>query len=478
MHHLVWFRRDLRVLDHSALFHACKPGQRVIALFMLTPQRWQKHHVSANQVDFILRQLEDLKQSLSALHIPLLIVDEAPDIIHAIKTIHQHHPLKTVHTNAVYEHVEQQEQQRLSAFLQTEGIADHWYDDRLLVPANQIQTGAGTPYTVFTPFKNKLIKHLGMHGIPEPFPKPAIQQPIKNLPASTVPTQLDAFSSHIDAHLWPTGEDVAHQKLDTFVQHPIKHYQKQRDFPAIDGTSRLSAYLAIGVLSVRQCLYAAMMQNQGHLSGHDSHIECWISELIWREFYTHILIHFPQVCRNQPFKAQARQIPWNNDPQLLDQWKHGRTGIPIIDAAMRQLVQTGWMHNRLRMVTAMFLCKNCLIDWRLGEAYFMQHLIDGDFASNNGGWQWAASTGTDAAPYFRIMNPVSQSQKFDSQGDFIRRFCPELTSLTAKQIHHPSQLAPAQLGTYPAASVDLKQSRAHAIEVFKRALSSTNQPPQ
>ncbi len=195
----------------------------------------------------------------------------------------------------------------------------------------------------------------------------------------------------------------------------------------------------------------------------------WISELIWREFYNHIIHFHPDICRHKPFKLKTDNIPWRYDDNLLEAWKKGMTGFPIVDAGMRQLLQTGWMHNRLRMVTAMFLSKILLLDWRLGEKHFMEHLIDGDFAANNGGWQWCASTGTDAVPYFRIFNPITQSQRFDPTGDFIRRFCPELSHLDSKTIHHPFAFGvkPKELN-YPQPIVDYKAMRQNTIELFKR----------
>ena len=216
-------------------------------------------------------------------------------------------------------------------------------------------------------------------------------------------------------------------KLKAFCQEKIEAYQQNRDFPNINGTSQLSPYLAQGVLSARQCITAALDASElfdiENIKSHEG-IATWVSELIWRESYYHIIHFYPDLCRHEPFRPKTDNIPWSYDNDLLDAWKKGMTGFPIVDAGMRQLLQMGWMHNRLRMITAMFLSKILLIDWRLGEKHFMEHLIDGDFASNNGGWQWCASTGLDAVPYFRIFNPTRQSQRFDPAGNFIRHFCP------------------------------------------------------
>ena len=247
----------------------------------------------------------------------------------------------------------------------------------------------------------------------------------------------------------------------------MEHYQQERDFPHLQSTSQLSPYLNIGAVSIRQCLQAVFRKHNGCFHIDSPGQQTWLDELLWREFYQHILYQFPAVSRHQPFKHNTLKIQWRNAEQDLLAWQQGQTGIPIVDAGMRQLLQTGWMHNRVRMITAMFLSKNLLIDWRLGEKWFMQHLIDGNLAANNGGWQWCASTGTDAVPYFRIFNPITQSQKFDKDGDYIRTWVPELAHLDAKKIHEPYAYEHQQKLHYPQAIVDLNSSRKRAIEAFK-----------
>ena len=254
-----------------------------------------------------------------------------------------------------------------------------------------------------------------------------------------------------------------------FIQDKAEDYKDNRDYPAIPGTSTVSPWLTAGVLSIRQCFSAALAANNGELDTGNAGLSCWLSELVWREFYRHILVLFPRVCRNKAFQQETDQLPWKGDRDLLAKWQQGKTGVPIVDAAMRQLVTTGWMHNRLRMVVAMYLTKDLMVDWRLGEQFFMEHLLDGDLASNNGGWQWAASTGTDAAPYFRIFNPVSQSRKFDAKGEFLRQWLPELAELDNKTIHDPA--ASGSLfyddSIYPKPLVDHKEARAATLEAFK-----------
>jgi deoxyribodipyrimidine photo-lyase len=288
---------------------------------------------------------------------------------------------------------------------------------------------------------------------------------------------FEKFSSPIDSALWPAGEKVAKRHLQHFIQHTLFSYDQTRDYPAIEGTSRLSPYLATGMISPRQCFLAALAANQGELTTGNKGALTWMSELIWREFYKHILVAYPRVSMHLPYRLETKKIDWRYNEKQWLAWQHGNTGYPIVDAAMRQLNTTGWMHNRLRMIVAMFFTKNLFFDWRLGEQYFIEHLIDGDLAANNGGWQWCASTGTDAAPYFRVFNTVTQSERFDEKGKFIRRYCPELTSLSDDTIHDPHGRAPllVQKLHYPASIVNLALSRKHAIETFKYLSTNANQ---
>ena len=231
----------------------------------------------------------------------------------------------------------------------------------------------------------------------------------------------------------------------------------------------ISPYLVAGVVSPRQCMATALKATEGQI-GKEGGANIWISELTWRDFYTQVMVACPRVSMHQPFKPKTKQVPWRHDEDEYERWCQGMTGYPIVDAGIRQLNRTGWMHNRLRMVTAMFLTKNLLIDWRWGERYFMKNLIDGDLAANNGGWQWSASTGTNSVPYFRIFNPFSQSKRFDSQGDFIKKMCPELASVPSAALHDPQKLEKTRLERkldYPPPVVDYKLGRERALEAFK-----------
>jgi len=406
----------------------------------------------------------ELSKELSKLNIPLKILkcdyfSEIPDELFKLALIHD---VSSIHFNKQYALNESQCETKVAERFEKNAIKVNSYTDTLFFKPGTLLTGKGTYYTVFTAFKNLFNKEIEKLVWRE-YPKPKKQIPI-NIEPDLVYSWLD--ETKIRSDLWPAGESAAKKRLNDFIKKRIHNYKETRDIPSVNGTSTLSPYLASGVISVRQCFTAiiglgALQSNIG--------VQTWRTELIWREFYKHILVGFPHVSQHLPFKRKTQALVWNENTEHFNAWCEGRTGIPIVDAAMRQLVQTGWMHNRLRMVTAMFLSKNLFLDWRKGEEFFMQHLIDGDLSANNGGWQWSASTGTDAAPYFRIFNSVTQSQRFDKEGKFIRKFLPELKDCDNKTIHEPwvSKTRPTNL-KYPKPIVDLKKSRVFAIEKFKQ----------
>ena len=334
----------------------------------------------------------------------------------------------------------------------------------MLAPGS-VMTGNREMFKVFTPFKNAFLRRL-KEDLPECVAAP---QPREGRAIKVEPLSLNYPQQPFDEKLFPPDEKQAIARLRHFCQHQVAEYEQQRDFPAIEGTSRLSASLAIGALSPRQCLHRLLAEQPGVLEGGPGAV--WLSELIWREFYRHLITYHPALCKHRPFITWTEKVQWQDNPQHLEAWKKGITGYPIVDAAMRQMNETGWMHNRLRMITASFLIKDLLIDWRVGERYFMAQLADGDYAANNGGWQWAASTGTDAAPYFRIFNPTTQGERFDAEGEFIRRWLPELKSVPPKAIHQPWVWADKQ-GVkldYPRPIVDHKQARSATLAAYEAA---------
>ncbi|TCM67069.1 deoxyribodipyrimidine photo-lyase [Acinetobacter calcoaceticus] len=473
---LIWFRHDLRLHDHTALWHASQT-ERCVAVVILSPEQWIAHQDATIKIDFYLRQLHNLKQQLSALNIPLVIlkIDLWRDIPAALDKLTQDLHIKTVHANIEFGLNESERDLQVQQLLQKNNKSLLLYHDRSLFPVGSILNLSQQPYKVFGAFKKAAYVQLHI-SLPKCMPDITAQAPLDPHPLwdTAIPTMAELNLESIPKQqqaLWPVGETKALQRLDDFIAHDVAAYAQARDLPHLDQTSHLSAYLNIGILSIRQCLQALFRRQQGQLHIDNPGQQIWLDELLWREFYQHILCHFPRVSRHQPFKLQTQQIQWRDAPEDLSAWQHGRTGIPIVDAGMRQLLATGWMHNRVRMITAMFLSKNLLIDWRLGEQWFMQHLIDGDLAANNGGWQWCASTGVDSTPYFRIFNPITQSQRFDENGDYIRLWVPELAHLDAKRIHDPYLKQPDLELDYPRPIVDLKASRLRAIAAFKTAQS-------
>ena len=477
MRSLIWFRADLRVADNPALTFACEHATRgAIAVFTVCSRQWQKHDWSPIKVHFILRHLESLHDRLATIGIPLRIIncetfDEVPDLL--LDFALGHH-CDSLCFNCEYELNERLRDRAVFDRFQESGLQVSVFTDQCIVPPGSIRTQKGEFYTVFTPFKKSWIQRVETMGVPTPLDVPTkVSDPV-NVEAHDIPETVDGFEWPSDDMIdyWPVGESQAKRRLTLFIRNSIDDYQSQRDLPAEDGTSCLSPYLTVGSISIGQCLHAAWQANRNSLEKRRDQPGpgVWISELIWREFYRHVMVGYPRICQHKAFKADTDQLDWRDDGDEFQRWCEGRTGFPIVDAAMRQLNQTGWMHNRLRMIVAMFLTKDLYIDWRMGERYFMQNLIDGDLASNNGGWQWSASTGTDAAPYFRIFNPTSQSEKCDPDGMFIRRFIPELADLPIRCLHNPAKLAEHEFFDdidYPKAMVDHKQARERVINAFK-----------
>lgn len=473
MRSLVWLRTDLRLADNPALYHACRASSRgVVAVFVFCHRQWQSHDMAPIKAMFILRNLQTLSEALAMKKIAMKII-ETPTFASVptlLKQLAIEHMCDALYFNREYEVNERARDDAVTNAFESAGLSVHSFTDQCVFAPGEIMTGKDAPYTVFTPFKKSWCGALdGDRDRIEPLPAPRKQAEMVST-TDDIPASIRGFSiTDPREDLWPVGEMNAMKRLDTFIERRLCAYKDARDTPSINGTSTISPYLVSGVVSLRMCVHAAMQANNGKIDTGNAGATTWISELVWREFYKHILFHFPRVCKHRAFKIETERVQWNASDEYFAAWCEGRTGFPIVDAAMRQLVQTGWMHNRLRMIVAMFLSKNLFLDWRLGERFFMHHLIDGDLAPNNGGWQWSASTGTDAAPYFRIFNTVTQSKKFDPDGSFIRKFVPELDDVDDDAIHDPSalpELARANLD-YPQPLVDLKQTRERAIEAFR-----------
>ena len=464
---LCWFRTDLRLSDQPALTAAMAQGD-AIGMFIISPEQWREHSDSPHKVDFWLRALRALSESLGQLNVPLKILTvplwrEAPQ---ALLTFCQQYGVTEVHCNREFGVNERRRDRASYALLAEHGISMVGHHGNTLLVPGTVKTGSGSYYRVFTPFSKACREKLRTAPY-KPLPIPKIQAKKSTLQSDAIPDRLPGWapSTQTIASGWPATEQVALDRLALFAEARMMHYKRDRDFPSIAGTSTLSPYLAAGLVSAAQCWQQALRLNHGELgTGHEG-ITTWMNELLWREFYQHLLHGYPTLSMHQPMRPETNAVQWRDSPTDFEAWCQAKTGVPIVDAAMRQLVQTGWMHNRLRMVVAMYLTKNLLIDWRLGERFFMQHLIDGELAANNGGWQWSASTGADSAPYFRVFNPISQSEKFDPEGAFIRHWLPELAALSNKEIHDPTPVSRQSLN-YPNQIVDLRSSRVRAIEAF------------
>lgn len=461
-HSLMWFRSDLRVQDNRALAAAAARGP-VVAVFLRALPHWRRHGHGATPLDFRTRGVAALQEALAGLNIPLLHrdIEDFSESPAALLAIARETGASALHFNHEYPLDEQRRDDAVLAAFRDARLEAHGHHDSVAFAPGELLTGEGDYYGVFTPFARSWHRQLTAERLAlADTPAPQAETGIANDP---LPALKDA---PIDGRQWPAGEGPAADRLERFLRFRGRHYARQRDFPAIRGTSELSPYLTLGMISHRQCLQAVLAENDGRLAEGDAGLVAWVNELVWREFYRHVAVGFPQVCRHRPFQTHTEALAWRDDDEGFAAWCEGRTGYPIVDAAMRQLVATGWMHNRLRMITAMFLSKHLLIDWRRGEAFFLRHLVDGEFCANNGGWQWAASTGTDAAPYFRIFNPTTQSQRFDPEGTFLAEWLPTLAGLPAKARHAPPR---DLLGgvDYPAPIVDHKAARARALDAFK-----------
>ena len=469
MKSVVWFRRDLRIADNTALYQAARESSEgVVGLFVITAHQWKEHDEADCKVEFWLDNLAILSTELAKLRIPLRIEtsETFADVPDLIVNFTRKNKCSAVYLNREYEVNELRRDANVALACRQSDIGVRRFHDRIVVPPREITTKEGKFYSVFTPYRRvwetKALDFLDV------LPKPQKQPELKLMP-SKVPVKVPGFEfSGLRKDLWKAGEKEAHRRLGKFTD-KISNYQEARDTPSINGTSLLSPYLAAGVISPRQCLAAAVAANNGKVRNDDGP-STWISELCWRDFYTHVMVACPRVSRHQPFKSKTNALNWRTNEDDFEAWSTGQTGYPLVDAGMRQLNQTGWMHNRLRMVTAMFLTKNLLIDWRWGERYFMQRLVDGDLAANNGGWQWSASTGTDSVPYFRIFNPFSQSKRFDPEGLFIKKMCPELQDVPPSALHDPKKLT-ASISEleldYPGFVVDYKAGRERALKAFK-----------
>ncbi|MES2835956.1 MAG: deoxyribodipyrimidine photo-lyase [Bacteroidota bacterium] len=428
---LFWFRRDLRLYDNAGLYHALKQNKNVLPLFIFDSEILEKlSDKKDKRVEFIYNAIENLHRDLAKLNSSILVEYGKP--IEVFKKLMITYSIKAVYTNHDYEPYAIKRDKQIYELLNTNSVDFYSFKDQVIFEKNEVLKDDGAPYTIFSPYMRKW------------------KAAIKNFYLKAYPTEkyFENFYKTKPQKM-PSIAEIGFEKNGVLFSSTrinpaqISKYKENRDFPFIDGTSKLSVHLRFGTVSIRELASRATELN-----------ETWLNELIWREFYMMILYHFPYVTESC-FKPQYNGIEWRNNEKEFDDWCNGKTGYPIVDAGMRELNETGFMHNRVRMIVASFLTKHLLIDWRWGEAYFAEKLLDFDLSANNGGWQWAAGCGCDAAPYFRIFNPYEQTKKFDSKFEYIKKWVPEFEDFTQ----------------YPQPIVDHKMARERVLITYKKALN-------
>jgi deoxyribodipyrimidine photo-lyase len=431
---IFWFRRDLRLHDNAGLHEALRSGHAVLPVFIFDKHILDKLNDGQDaRVTFIHKTISELRKELEAsggtLHVAF------GDPVQVFQELTENHAIGAVYTNHDYEPYASERDRQVRDLLQRAGIAFHTYKDQVIFERDEIMTGSGTPYKVYTPYKNAWLRKFSQ-ALLNPYPSKQ---------------HLDKLAK-VTARAIPTLQEMGFEKSATRLPKPslspmlLENYAAKRDLPALDATSHVSPFLRFGLLSVREAVARAR-----------EHSEVWLQELIWREFFMQLLYHFPDSATNS-FAPKFRHIRWRNNEEEFQQWCDGKTGFALVDAGMRQLNATGFMHNRVRMVVASFLVKDLLIDWRWGEAYFAEKLLDYEMSSNVGNWQWAAGTGADAQPYFRVFNPNSQVTKFDKEEAYIRQWIPEYGT-----------------DAYPKPMVDHAMARERAVAAFKKSIAATEQ---
>ena len=427
---IFWFRRDLRLHDNAGLYHALKSGNPVLPVFIFDKNILDKlEDKKDRRVEFIHNAVSEMQNELLKLGSSLLVKYGSPEEV--FPALLNEYDVSEIYINHDYETYAHDRDNAVKEFAMSEGIEFKTYKDHVIFEKNEVLSGAGTPYTVFTPYSRKWKEKLN-----EFYLKP---YPVEEYSANYLKTEEKSIPSLGDMGFEKVEYNFPSKEVRENI---VRNYAEKRNFPAIEGTSRLSVHLRFGTVSIRD-----LARKARDLS------ETWLNELIWRDFYANVLHHFPHVGQGHAFRREYEKIEFRNNEQEFQRWCEGKTGYPIVDAGMRELNATGFMHNRVRMITASFMIKHLLIDWRWGEAYFAKKLNDFDLASNNGGWQWAAGSGCDAAPYFRVFNPRLQTEKFDKSLEYIKKWVPELNSFD-----------------YPQPIVDHDFARKRVLEVYKNAL--------
>ncbi len=475
---IVWFRQDMRLIDHPALLEASKLGRPLILLYIL-PERETDWFPGGATCWWLYRSLEVLSDQLETEFNQKLILRQG-DALTILKDVIQQTEASAVFWNRIYEPHEQATDEQIITELSDEAVICELFQASLLVDPTDIYTQSDNPYQVFTPFWKACLKKL---EFAKPLPKPKKLTVPKRFPQSLALKDLK-LDPTIDwagglEEMWSPGTEGALKNLDKFLTELVENYQEERNLPSHYGTSRLSPHLHFGEITPRQVYWKtqdviAKFKDENK-SDAVKNADVYLSEIGWREFSYYVLYHFPHTV-SEPLQEKFQDFSWKSSKKWLKAWQKGQTGYPIVDAGMRELWQTGWMHNRVRMIVASFLTKDLQIHWREGADWFMDTLVDADLASNTFGWQWASGCGADAAPYFRVFNPTTQSEKFDKQGDYLRKWCPELADLPNKWIHKPAeapdqvlQEAGVELGKdYPKPIVNHAEQRDLALEKWEK----------
>ena len=463
MRGLHWFRDDLRLTNNPALQGLFEQVDEWAAVFVVEPRLISRDKTPDKRTRFLLDCLDSLRGDLSAQGVSLIIVKgpaetEIPRLMGELSA-------SILSFNTGVSPFAKTRDERVRRAVEKASGRVIPCQDNVIFSAQDIRTKNGSAYTVYTPYRKSWWKRYAQNE-PAQVPTGQFPRPIRNIVFDDATRLLQPDRKAAMTPRPAGGERVAQDRLGAFLEGPVAAYALDRDRPDRDGTSRLSAHLRFGTVSVRECF------SKGLTAGRDDPARTegagrWLDELVWREFYSAILEEHPRVLREN-YRPEYETLAWRNDTREFEAWCEGRTGFPIVDAGIRQLRATGWMHNRVRMITASFLTKDLLIDWRLGEQFFFEHLVDGDPASNNGGWQWAASTGTDAQPFFRIFNPWRQAQRWDPEGDYVRRWVTELQDLPADRIHGP-HCGPSFRGDYPPPMIDHAVRGKEALQAYRHA---------
>ncbi len=461
---LHWFRNDLRLHDNLGL---CALADRVDAwlpVFVIDPDILGRSRVGAPRVRFMLDCLDRLAADHEARGLPIQVLEGDPRVL--IPELMSKVGASVVSWNIAGTPLGRRRDEGVERAVAAAGFESIQLHDETVFGSDEILTKRGTPYSIYTPYRKAWWQAWEQCPRPSPtrarFPRNAI--PIKKKGSSRGRARIE-FESDDAVALPPGGEQPAKRRLREFLDGPARRYHLDRDRPDLDGTSRLSPYLRFGTISIRRCVTEGLRRIEADPTAR-SGIMKWLDELVWREFYHAVLVNSPHVLSGC-FKSEYDQLDWPGREADFEAWCAGLTGYPLVDAGMRQLRASGWMHNRVRMIVASFLTKDLRIDWRRGEEFFFESLVDGDPASNNGGWQWSASTGTDAQPYFRIFNPILQGKKWDPEGRYVKRWIPELRAVDRRWIHAPST-APDPPTDYPSPIVDHAEQRRRTLDEFKR----------